>query len=137
MNSSTLIHVGVRATDIERSIRFWRDALDLNLVGTVPGGYDLSDGYHNFRVFQYSGPERPTHVSGMQDYLHLGVVVDDLRATARRCLDLGFTIFCDGVAGERPYDPDNPGSEAFKAQDPDGIIVDVAAKRAQWPGVRL
>jgi catechol 2,3-dioxygenase-like lactoylglutathione lyase family enzyme len=137
MNGATLIHVGVRVTDIERSVRFWRDALGLRVVGMVPNGYDLSDGYHNFRVFQYSGPARPDHVSGMQDYLHLGVVVDDLYATARRCLDLGFLIFCDGVANERPFDLDKPGSEAFKAQDPDGIIVDVAASRTQWPGVRL
>jgi catechol 2,3-dioxygenase-like lactoylglutathione lyase family enzyme len=135
MAETTLVHVGVRATDLERSIRFWRDALGLRVVETGESRYDLTDGYHNFRVFQHFGPSRPPHVSGMLDYLHVGVVVDDLADAARRCLELGFEIICEGVDGERPYDPAHPPSDAFKAADPDGIVVDVAARRTQWPGV--
>jgi catechol 2,3-dioxygenase-like lactoylglutathione lyase family enzyme len=135
MPGTTLVHVGVRATDLERSIRFWRDALGLRVIATREGCYDLTDGYHNFRVFQHRGASRPPHVSGMLDYLHVGVVVDDLTAAGRRCLDLGFEIVCEGVDGERPYDPAHPPSDAFKAADPDGIVVDVAARRTQWPGV--
>jgi catechol 2,3-dioxygenase-like lactoylglutathione lyase family enzyme len=135
MPGATLIHVGVRATDLERSIRFWRDALGLQVVETVEGRFDLTDGFHNYRVFQHRGPPRPPHVSGMLDYLHVGVVVEDLTAAARRCLDLGFEILCEGVDGERPYDPQDPPTDAFKVMDPDGIVVDVAARRTQWPGV--
>lgn len=131
-----LVHVGVRATDLERSLRFWRDALGLRVFQrTQDDCYDLTDGVHNFRVFQHTGAPRPPHVTGMLDYLHIGVVVEDLRAAARRCLDLGFEILCEGVDGERPYDPANPPDDAFKAVDPDGIIVDVAARPSQWPGV--
>jgi catechol 2,3-dioxygenase-like lactoylglutathione lyase family enzyme len=132
---TTLVHVGVRATDLERTIRFWRDALGLRVFETREGCYDLTDGFHNFRVFQHKGPARPPHVSGMLDYLHVGVVVEDLHAAAQRCLALGFEILCEGVNGERPYDPENPPDHAFKAVDPDGIVVDVASRRSQWPGV--
>jgi catechol 2,3-dioxygenase-like lactoylglutathione lyase family enzyme len=135
MGGTQLVHVGVRATNLAASIRFWRDALGLQAVEEIDDCYDLTDGYHNFRVFQYDGPARPPHVSGMLDYLHVGVVVDDLGAAARRCLALGFQILSDGVGGEVPYDPSAPKFDSFKVVDPDGIVVDVAGQRTQWPGV--
>ena len=52
--STTLVHIGVRTTDLDKSIRFWRDALGLRVFSTMNGCYDLTDGYHNFRVFQHS-----------------------------------------------------------------------------------
>jgi catechol 2,3-dioxygenase-like lactoylglutathione lyase family enzyme len=134
---STLVHVGVRASDLSRTLQFWRDALELQVVNVLEDGYDLSDGYHNFRVFQHRGPGRPPHVSGMLDYLHIGVRVDDLLATAKRCTELGFPIIWDGVDSGRPYDPAIPPSESFKVEDPDGIVVDVTSSQDQWPGVAL
>ena len=77
--SSTLVHVGVRSTDLEKTIRFWRDGLGLRVVSQRGDEcYDLSDGHYNFRVFQHKGPERPSHVSGMLDYLHIGLRVANL-----------------------------------------------------------
>ena len=58
--ASTLVHIGVRASNIDRTIRFWRDALGLDVVNELHHGFDLSDGYHNFRVF----PARGTGPSG-------------------------------------------------------------------------
>ena len=75
---SVLIHVGVRASDLSKSIRFWRDGLGLRVAGKRGIRYDLTDGYHNFAVFQHQGDDRPEHVSGMVDYLHIGVGVPDL-----------------------------------------------------------
>lgn len=140
-----LVHVGVRATNIEKTIRFWRDALGLRVAATIPPddpnprGYDLTDGHHNFRVFQHNGPPRPDNVTGLLDYLHVGVVVDDLAGAATRLHDLGFNIYWDGVSGGQPttFDPKNPPSESFKVEDPDGITVDVTGTRQQWPGVGL
>jgi len=60
--ATTLVHIGVRTTNLENSIRFWRDALGLSVSSTHKGCYDLTDGYHNFRVFQHNGPDRPEHV---------------------------------------------------------------------------
>lgn len=136
MARARLVHVGVRASDLSATLRFWRDALGLNIVQDGPESCDLTDGYHNFRIFQHRGPARPPHVSGMLDYLHVGVQVPDLAEAARRCLDLGFQIIWDGVDGGKPYDPATPPSESFKVADPDGIVVDVSAREDQWPGVQ-
>jgi catechol 2,3-dioxygenase-like lactoylglutathione lyase family enzyme len=136
-SQSTLVHVGVRSTNLEDSVRFWRDALGLNVIASPPGSYDLTDGYHNFRVFQHGGAERPPHIGGMLDYLHIGVRVDNLQETAQRCKDLGFEIFWDGVDGGQEYDPSVQIIESFKVADPDGIAVDVSASPDQWPGVEL
>ena len=85
MNRAPLLaHIGVRATDLEKSIIFWRDGLGLHLAATMPGCYDLTDGRNNFRVFQHQGPARPAHVGGMLDYLHIGVVVGNLSDAAAR-----------------------------------------------------
>jgi hypothetical protein len=74
----------------------------------------------------------------MLDYLHVGVVVDDLPATARRCLALGFRVISDGVGADGlvvdAYDPNNRRYDSIKVEDPDGIVVDVAARSDQWPG---
>lgn len=130
-----LVHVGVRATDLDRSLRFWRDALGLDVVSSFDGCTDLTDGVCNYRIFQHVGTPRPAHVGGMLDYLHVGVIVDDLSAAARRCTDLGFTIIWDGVGGGSAYDPSRPPATSFKVEDPDGIVVDVTSDPLQWPGV--
>ena len=134
---ATLVHVGVRTSGLEKTIRFWRDGLGLPVFSQMENCYDLSDGYHNFRVFQHNGPERPRHVSGMLDYLHIGVLVPDLEAAAKRLLDMGYEIFSDGLAGKVPLSPDNLSEGAFKVEDPDGITVDVTSSNDQWPGARL
>ena len=135
--STVLVHIGVRATDLEKTIRFWRDGLGLPVVSTHESCYDLSDGHHNFRVFQHNGPDRPAHVSGMLDYLHIGVRVPDLEETGRRLLDMGYEIFSDGLGGKEPIDVHNIQEGAFKVEDPDGITVDVTASDDQWPGAVL
>ncbi|MEZ4860375.1 MAG: VOC family protein [Caldilineaceae bacterium] len=134
---SILVHVGVRASDIQATIRFWRDGLGLQVVEHDGGRYDLTDGYHNFRVFQHQGPSRPPHVAGMLDYLHIGVVVPDLVAAATRLRALDYEIFSDGLDGKEPVDLNNLTERAFKVEDPDGITVDVTESDSQWPGTQL
>ena len=135
--STVLVHIGVRATDLEKTIRFWRDGLSLPCVSTQENCYDLSDGHHNFRVFQHNGPSRADHVSGMLDYLHIGVRVPDLATVGQRLLDMGYEIFSDGLAGKVPVDVQQIEEGAFKVEDPDGITVDVTSSDDQWPGAVL
>ena len=135
--STVLVHIGVRATNLEKTIRFWRDGLGLPVVSTQENCYDLSDGHHNFRVFQHNGPDRPNHIGGMLDYLHIGVRVSDLKATGQRLLEMGYEIFSDGLGGKVPVDVHNIAAGAFKVEDPDGITVDITASDDQWPGADL
>lgn len=132
-----LVHVGIRANDLERSVSFWRDVLGLRVAATMPGCYDLTDGWHNFRLFPHDGSERPANVPGMMAYLHIGIMVDDLRAAIDRCIAADVPIIWDGVDQGRPYDSATPPSQSFKVEDPDGIVVDVSATPDQWPGVAL
>ena len=89
--------------------------------------------------FNTAVPIVRTHVGGMLDYLHIGVRVPNLREAAQRCEDLGFTITWEGLGGDKPYDPnsDELPSEAFKIEDPDGIVVDITEQDDQWPGVDI
>jgi len=135
--SSKLVHIGVRASNFKKSIVFWRDALGLEVASQTDNCCDLTDGYHNFRVFQHSGDSRPPHVGGMLDYLHIGVRVPDLKTAAERCQKLGFRIFSDGLGGKEVLDPNSLKEGAFKVEDPDGITVDIAETKTQWPGVEL
>ena len=135
--SAVLVHIGIRATNLAKTIRFWRDGLGLPVISTQENCFDLSDGHHNFRVFQHNGPERPEHVSGMLDYLHIGIRVPDLEAAGQRLLNMGYEIFSDGLNGKVVVDPANITEGAFKAEDPDGITVDVTARSNQWPGAGL
>ena len=132
--STVFVHIGVRATDLEKTIRFWRDGLGIPVFSEQENCFDLSDGYHNFRVFQHNGPERPGHISGMLDYLHIGVRVSNLEEAGKRLLDMGYEIFSDGLGGKEPLAPDNLEEGAFKVEDPDGITVDVTSSDNQWPG---
>lgn len=132
-----LVHVGIRATDLERSAAFWRDVLGLRVAATMEGCYDLTDGWHNFRLFSNGGAERPPTVGGLLAYLHIGVMVEDLQAAIGRCTSAGVPIVWDGVDRGQPYDPASPPSRSFKVEDPDGIIIDVSASPDQWPGVVL
>jgi catechol 2,3-dioxygenase-like lactoylglutathione lyase family enzyme len=134
MPGTTFVHVGVAATDLDRSLRFWRDILGLRMLDAREGIVVLSDGAHNVTVFQYRG-SRPPHPAGHQSYLHIGVQVVDLAETLRRCLELGLEIICDDIDDCRPFDPGNPPIQSFKVEDPDGIVVDVTASDDQWLGV--
>jgi catechol 2,3-dioxygenase-like lactoylglutathione lyase family enzyme len=136
MHDTTLVHIGVAVSDLDCSLRFWRDALGLQVLEQRNGLVVLSDGLHNVTVFQYHG-DRPPHPAGHQSYLHVGVKVANLTAALARCTELGFAIICDDIDNCRPYDPANPPTQSFKVEDPDGIVVDVTASDDQWLGVGL
>ena len=103
-----MIHVGVRATKLDQSIRFWRDALGLTVVSETDDAYLPTDGYHNYTVFQHLGPDRPEHVTGMLDYLHIGVIVPDLQEALQRFLEMGFSEILDDVGDDNPMIPRIP-----------------------------
>jgi len=135
--ATTVVHIGVRATDLTESIQFWRDLLGLDVVAEGDSHYDLTDGYHSIRVFQCRDTDRPPHVSGLDDYLHVGIRAPDLTAAYERFLEAGVDIIADDVRESHAYDPDDPPEESFKVADPDGIVVDVTDRDDQWPGATV
>lgn len=129
-----LVHIGIAATNLDATARFWRDALGLEVVQEVPGCVDLTDGFHNFRLFPHAQGNRPPHVGGLSSYLHVGVRVPDLAAAVEQFESMGYPIIWDGVdRGHAPV-PGVMPAKSFKVEDPDGIVVDVTASDDQWPG---
>jgi catechol 2,3-dioxygenase-like lactoylglutathione lyase family enzyme len=137
MPGTTLMHIGIAATELERSVRFGRDAIGPWDAGRFEDCQDLTDGYLNFRLFQHRGGDRPANVAGPAAYHHLGVRVDDLQAALRRFTELGFEIGWDDVDDPTPYDPVSPPTRSFRFEDPDGNVLDVTASDDQWPGIGL
>ena len=120
------LHVGLRTTDLERSLRFY-GALGYEVVGTVPetefGSLTMLQlpGDDVVRIELVHDPAAPPAESAGPH--HLVVQVDDLRATAA-----GLTA--QGIAVGDPASPD--GSADFLTAwlaDPDGCRIELV----QWP----
>jgi len=132
-----LRHLALRCRDVERSRRFYVEAIGFRFVGYRPSGtsIDLSDGTLNITLLPYEGKERPRLEEG-EEYIHFGVLVEDLEATWGRLRALGAHIE-KTVKARDPLDAEAPPRIAFKTLDPDGNVIDVSADRGEWRGVAV
>jgi catechol 2,3-dioxygenase-like lactoylglutathione lyase family enzyme len=138
-------HVAVGVRDMERSLRFWRDALGLfvklDTVEELPGisGEDArkrraaylgwSDGPHeSFVVLDqplslepYGEPAR-LFQTGVH---HFSFWVDDIAAIAARVRAAGFEVLFDPAAGDTVAYGEAPGGRVLSTflRDPDGNYV--------------
>ncbi|MEX2118706.1 MAG: VOC family protein [Pirellulales bacterium] len=134
-----LRHLALRCRDMERSRRFYEEVIGWKFVGYRPSrqGLDLSDGVNNITLIQQpAGQERPVFEEG-SEYIHFGVIVDDLPAIWRRLHDWKATFSKDDVKQRKPIDPNGAPPISFKVLDPDGNVVDITSNRAEWRGVLL
>ncbi len=114
------LHTMVRVTDVEASLRFYRDALGLELVRKR----DYPQG--RFTLYFLAAPGDPeaeielTHnwdpeaYGGGRNFGHLAYEVDDIYATCRRLMDHGVTI----------SRPPRDGRMAF-VRSPDSISIEL------------
>lgn len=132
-----LRHLALRCRDVELSRRFYEQGIGFSFVGYRPNGIsiDLSDGTLNITLLQHEGGARPRLEEG-EEYIHFGVLVEDLEAAWRRLRGLGARIE-KTVKARDAVDAEGPPSLAFKALDPDGNVVDVSADRGEWRGVDI
>lgn len=140
----SLHHTGITVTDLERSLAFYHDLLELEIVAkqTKQGGY-LADivGYpgahvrmahlkapgsdHRLELFQYLSPpvetrELEPRIVGMT---HVCIVVDDLQRLYERLRAAGVDSFFSP-----PVEVDtgiNAGGYALYMRDPDGIVLEL------------
>ncbi|HVV35749.1 MAG TPA: VOC family protein [Acidimicrobiales bacterium] len=116
-----LEHVNLTVSDLDRSVAFYCDLLDLEVrwKGAVDAnrlGAHVGDDRCYLALFQATADGAVEH-----DYLrpgvnHFGFVVDDLDATRRRAIELGATFHL-----EADYEP---GRRAY-FMDPDGYEVEL------------
>jgi lactoylglutathione lyase len=127
------LHTMVRVTDIEQSLRFYRDALGLQLLSrkdNEKGRYTLvflcAPGNESAQVeLTYNWPDADgkseTYTCG-RNFGHLAYAVDDIYATCRRLMEHGVTI----------SRPPRDGHMAF-VRSPDNISIELLQKGAALP----
>ncbi len=122
------LHTMVRVTDIEQSLRFYRDALglvELNRQESTKGRFTLI-------FLAAAGDERapveltynwdPQPYDAGRNFGHLAYEVEDIYATCRRLMDHGVTI----------NRPPRDGHMAF-VRSPDQISVELLQQGASLP----
>jgi lactoylglutathione lyase len=114
------LHTMVRVSDVEASLRFYRDALGLELLSRrdfPQGRFSLiflaAPGDHAAQV-ELTHNWDPEAYSGGRNFGHLAYQVDDIYAACRRLQQNGVTI----------NRPPRDGRMAF-VRSPDGISVEL------------
>ena len=124
------LHTMVRVTDIEQSLRFYRDALGLQMLsrrdheaGRNTLVFLCAPGDESAQVeLTYNWPaadgSAETYTGG-RNFGHLAYAVDDIYATCRRLMEYGVTI----------NRPPRDGRMAF-VRSPDNISIELLQKGA-------
>lgn len=114
------LHTMVRITDVDASLRFYRDALGLEVLSrrdVLQGRFTLiflaAPGNETAQV-ELTHNWDPEAYSGGRNFGHLAYAVDDIYATCQRLMDHGVTI----------NRPPRDGRMAF-VRSPDGISVEL------------
>ena len=114
------LHTMVRVTDLEASLRFYRDALGLEVLSIreVPQGrftlvFLAAPGDHEAQI-ELTYNWDPEVYSGGRNFGHVAYAVDDIHASCQRLADHGVTILR----------PPRDGRMAF-VRSPDGISIEL------------
>ena len=133
---AVLRHIALRTKDMETSRRFY-ETIGFQFVGyRGRGGLDLSDGTLNMTILQYNGEERPSFEEGTE-FIHFGIIVEDLGRIYNTLRDGGFELIMDNVKKGDEIDDDKPPDRSFKVADPDGNVVDITCATDEWRGVTV
>ncbi len=117
------LHTMVRVTDLEASLRFYRDALGLEVISQkeVPQGrYTLvflaAPGDHGAQI-ELTFNWDPEAYTGGRNFGHVAYAVDDIYATCQRLVDHGVTISRPPRDGRMAFvrSPDNISIELLQA----------------------
>ena len=119
------LHTMVRVTDIERSLRFYRDALGLELLSRrdhQAGRFTLvflaAPGDSSAQV-ELTHNWDPEAYSGGRNFGHLAYAVENIYAACQRLMDHGVTINRPPRDGRMAFvrSPDNISVELLQAGD--------------------
>jgi catechol 2,3-dioxygenase len=127
-------HVHLRVSDLERSVRFYRDLMGFELVARLgdEAAFLSAGGYHHhigLNAWQSAGGSPPPR--GTTGLYHFAVNYPerrDLAAALKRLLEAGWSI--DGAS-------DHGTHEAIYLHDPDHNGIELAWDRdlSEWPRV--
>jgi len=124
------LHTMVRVTDIEASLRFYRDALglqELSRKDNAQGRFTLvflaAPGDNEAQV-ELTHNWDPEEYTGGRNFGHLAYAVDDIYAACQRLLDHGVVI----------NRPPRDGRMAF-VRSPDQVSIELLQKGAPLPSL--
>ncbi len=125
------LHTMVRVTDLEASLRFYRDALGLEVLSVreVPQGrftlaFLAAPGNHSAQV-ELTYNWDPENYTGGRNFGHLAYAVDDIYATCERLQSHGVVI----------VRPPRDGYMAF-VRSPDHISIELLQRGAPLPAAQ-
>lgn len=120
------LHTMVRVSDLEASLKFYRDALGLDVVREyeVPSGrytlvYLAAPGDHDAQV-ELTYNWDPEQLGGARNFGHLAYAVDDIYAACERLQAHGVTILRPPRDGRMAFvrSPDNISIELLQRGQP-------------------
>ena len=120
------LHTMVRVSDLEASLKFYRDALGLDVVREyeVPSGrytlvYLAAPGDHDAQV-ELTYNWDPEQLGGARNFGHIAYAVDDIYATCERLQAHGVTILRPPRDGRMAFvrSPDNISIELLQRGQP-------------------
>ncbi len=132
-----LRHLALRCKDMERSRDFYTKAIGLQFFDYRPGrqGLDLTDGVNNMTLIQHPADAVRSQLEEGNEFIHFGIVVDDLAECWQRCRDWGAEISKGDVKDRTAiHDADQVPERSFKVLDPDGNVIDISDNRQEWNG---
>lgn len=115
----TFNHFNFNVADLDKSLKFYKDALDLEPVGRkdAPDGrftiVYLGDGKTDFRLELTWLRDHPQKYDLGECEFHLAVTVDDFDGMFRRHKEMGCVCY------------ENPDMGVYFIEDPDGYWIEV------------
>ena len=123
----TFAHVSVRASDIERSISFYRNILGMEVVKRRPIPQNRAeiaflkdpDGEFALELTHYDDQKKFDQADYMdRTFDHLAFRVDDLRGLVAKVKETGFNVT------DEPFEL-SPGHWLAFIEDPDGTLIEL------------
>ena len=144
----TLHHTGLTISDLDRSLRFWRDALGMRVLfeQEKAGGYleeivgepgahvrmvhlAFTDDGPRIELFQYLSPAGGRHTQRPADigFSHVCIACDDMEDRLDRLVAAGGVPFSGPVTIDTGA---NRGGRGLYLRDPDGHVVELFERPA-------
>lgn len=129
----TIKHLAIRCRDLARARTFYETGLGFAFVDFRRDGIsmDLSDGHVNLTLLPFETQPSPPHAEG-DEHMHFGVIVESLDPIFARLRAIKAPIIKEDVKKRLDYDRDTVPIGSFKVLDPDGNVVDISERRAEW-----
>ena len=119
----TFNHANINVTDLDRSVKFYQDALGLSIArtkGPEDGSFKLvfltdAKGLFSLELTWLRDHTAPYELG--ENESHLGLVTDDYEAAHAKHQEMGIICF------------ENPGMGIYFIEDPDGYWVEIVPTR--------